>query len=261
MLGGPAPETPGVSHRDEILEDIEERHFWFRSRARGILATLQELLGPLRGRTALDIGCGTGFVLAQLERAGMVGCGLDIDLHGLRRARRHTTSVLVHTSGQEVPFTGQFDVAMLCDVIEHVDDDAALLRAAARATTDDGYVLVTVPAHEWLWSPVDEVSGHRRRYSRSSLAEAIRRAGSRVVVLRYFQGPALPLLMVSRGLQRLRGDPADPERLMRESVGVPPAPLNALLDAASSIDIRLSRTPLAFGASLIAIAERATGRT
>jgi SAM-dependent methyltransferase len=257
LLGGPNDdEQPNEYY--PLLVEAEPRHFWFGARNRLILATMREVIGPLAGRSVLDVGCGTGFVLAALERAGMRICGLDTHVEGLRYARGRVSGPLVSATAPPVPFVDQFDVAMLCDVIEHTADDVAVLREAGRALHPGGTLVVTVPACSALWTPLDDVSGHKRRYMRRSLVKAIERAGFRVVLARYFGSLIFPLQLLVR--YRMRGLPTatagQRERLARQALAVPPGPLNQLLGLALAADVPLRHVPIPFGTSLIAIARR-----
>jgi SAM-dependent methyltransferase len=240
-----------------LLVAVEPRHFWFRARNRVIAATLRAALGELRGRTVLDVGCGTGGVLAALEQAGMHGCGLDMHLVGLRHARRRTRGPLVCETATRIPFSAQFDAVLLCDVIEHTADDSDVLREASRALAPGGSLLVTVPAHPKLWSVVDEVSGHKRRYTQQMLVSAMQQAGLRVRLLRYFNGLLWPAQVLQR--RRYRGPaPASPETrldILRQALQIPPAPINALLHFALVADPLLTR--LNVGTSLIALGQAA----
>lgn len=106
-------------HPDEalpLLADVESRHFWFNGRNKLILSTMREFIGTLESGWVLDIGCGTGFLLAALQRAGMNVLGLDMHLDALRYARKRTKGLLLWGTVTRVPFTAQFDVVMLCDV-------------------------------------------------------------------------------------------------------------------------------------------------
>lgn len=241
-----------------LLAEIEPKHFWFSGRNDLIVSIMRRAIGPLAGRSALDIGCGTGFVLAALERAGMIGCGLDMHLAGLHYARKRTQGALLCQAATHIPFTAQFDVVMLCDVIEHTSDDSAVLREASRALKDRGAVVVTVPADPHLWTTLDEISGHKRRYTRQMLAQAMRRAGLRVCLMRYFNILLFPVQTLQRRLlkQRTITTGADRLQLFRQSLHVPPSPINTLFRLAMAADIPLSRLPLPFGASLIAVGER-----
>jgi len=238
----------------ELIAEVEARHFWFAARRRVIVTALRRVMGELRCRTVLDVGCGTGFVLAALEEAGMVGCGLDASLAGLRKARRRVRCPLVCATPGDVPFQGQFDAVTVCDVIEHVPDDVSLLREAARAVRDDGVVLVTVPAGPSLWTTVDAVSGHKRRYTRSSLLDTLRAAGLRPDHVAYFNRALYPVQLMQRLAASRPRAHMDRMGLLRRALAVPAAPLNALLHVISWVDAELERVPLPFGTSLIAVA-------
>ena len=243
----------------DILAETEPRHFWFGARNRLILATMRHALGPLAGRTVLDVGCGTGFVTAALERSGMRVVGIDMHEVGLQFARPRMRGPLICATATTLPFRDQFEVAMLCDVIEHCPDDVLVLRDTSRAIRPGGSIVVTVPAHQALWTSVDDISGHKRRYDARMLRAAIERAGLRVRLVRYFNSLLLPIQLAQRLTMRKHPTStyADRERIARQSLTLPPAPANRLLAKAMGLDVLLSRLPVTVGSSLIAVAERA----
>lgn len=236
------------------LAAVEDQHFWFAARNDVIVAALSDTGTPLRDARALDIGCGSGYVVQALEQRGLRITGMDMHHEGLRHARQRSRALLVCDPRGDVP-AGQFDLVLLTDVIEHVDDDRRLLRQAARALLPGGRLLVTVPAHQWLWSRVDDLSGHKRRYGASSLRRTLRDAGLRPVLVRYFNHVSVPLLgLQRRGLGRTADSAVGPEELMLRAFRAPPALLNALLRCVSRIELKVRRLPIPFGGSLVAIA-------
>lgn len=255
LVMGPSAGEDYPTEAHMLLAQVEPRHFWFTARNRLILSTMREMVGALRGCSVLDIGCGRGFVLAALERAGMVTVGLDVHLAGLRYARERARGILICDGSGRIPFSGQFDTAMLCDVIEHAEDDVALIRDARRALKEHGVLVITVPAHPSLWSALDEASGHKHRYTRRGLVDAMRRAGLRVHLVRSFNALLLPVQFLQRRLYRGRrlGDAVERTRLLEEALRPPPAPANAFLQLVMAADVLLSRLPVTFGASLIAV--------
>lgn len=258
LLGASRDPDDYPAELHDLLAVAEPRHFWFGERNRLILSTMREAFGTLAGRSVLDVGCGTGFVTAALERAGMAACGLDMNLAGLVHARRRMRGPLLCQDAARVPFVEQFDAAMLCDVIEHTPDDQLVLRETAHAVRPGGGVVVTVPAHPSLWSVTDETAGHKRRYTRASLRTAMERAGLRVRLVRPFNSLLLPLQILQRLTLNRRSIATQEERLalVREALIVPPRPINDLLRLAMSADLVLSRAPVTFGSSLIAIGQR-----
>ncbi|MBI4346356.1 MAG: class I SAM-dependent methyltransferase [Elusimicrobia bacterium] len=240
----------------ELLRRIEDRHFWFDARNRAIRAAMEDAGVRLSGEGILDIGCGTGFVLRALERAGAVVTGTDMYLAGLREARRRTEGLLVCARG--APSAGAFGIVLLADVIEHVEDDRELLRAARGVLAPGGHVVVTVPAHDLLWSDVDVASGHKRRYSQGSLARCLADSGLRPVLLRYFSHASAPLLLLQRTIRRSpRSRPG--EAILDGALAVPIAPINAALALIARAEHAIRRAPIPFGGSLVAVAVAASG--
>ncbi|MGH9890625.1 MAG: hypothetical protein ACREA0_01300, partial [bacterium] len=72
------------------------------------------------------------------------------------------------------------------------------LRAAAGYVKPGGLVIVTVPAHPWLWSSVDVASGHQRRYRRRRLISTLRSAGLVVECCQPFFFSLVPVLAARR---------------------------------------------------------------
>src|SRR5256885_4756732 len=145
-----------AAHMEEDLS-----HWWFGARLAVITATLRRALPP-HPVHLLDLGCGTGNLLAALSEFGeAVGMEVHPELIAAARAagRDVRTGRLPDDFGVA---PGWADVVLLLDVIEHLDDDVAALVAARRAVAPGGLLVVTVPAYQWLWSGHDEVLGHRR---------------------------------------------------------------------------------------------------
>jgi len=248
----------------ELLVEAEERHFWFGVRNEIVLSMMRRA-GCRAGATVLDVGCGTGFMLRGIEAAGLNGCGIDMHLTGLRHARRRVSGLLFQDTAVKLPFAAQFEWVLLCDVIEHAEDDVALLRQAMRAAHDDGQVVVTVPALPALWSDYDEAIGHKRRYTRATLSRAMRRAGLTPTLVRYFNAITVPIELVRRRLVMPARSPAgrdasdvpdSTDAIVRSAVQVPPAPINRLLRWVALAELRVARLGLPFGSSLVAIGRR-----
>jgi len=133
-------------------------------------------------------------------------------------------------------------------VIEHIDDDGAALSAIAAKLKPSGKLVMTVPAHQWMWSAHDIVNHHKRRYSKRGLRRLIESSPLRLEKIGYFNSLLFPLAMAQRLASKLRGkDDAD--------VKLPSAPLNAALEAVFASERHLvGRLPLPPGLSLFAVA-------
>lgn len=238
----------------DIAAAVQDRHFWFAARNDVIVSTMRRTMGDLTGRKALEVGCGTGAVLPALERAGMAACGIDMHRRALLHARARTRGPLVWTNAAPLPFFDDFDAVLLCDVIEHADDDVAVLMEAKRALKAGGSVVVTVPAGPGLWTAYDDVTGHKRRYDRERLAEALGRAGLVPRELSYFN--ILPFL-AQRLHRRLHAASRDTNRqgvrIVQQALTVPAPPLNTLFRILMQSEPPLRRLGWR-GGSLVAVA-------
>jgi SAM-dependent methyltransferase len=198
------------------LEGLEPRSFWFRSRNDVIVWALRRYLG---GTTRfLEVGCGTGFVLAaihkQIRRLDVMGAELYAE--GLEVARRRLPGVpLAQMSALEIPFSGCFDAVGAFDVLEHIEEDERALREMGRAVSPGGGLLLTVPQHPRLWSVADDFAGHVRRYRRNELVAKARKAGWEPVSVSSFVTLPLPLFALSRAMRARHDETYDFERELR----------------------------------------------
>lgn len=231
------------------LEAIEGWHFWFRGRR----ILVDELMGREhidRHPLHLELGCGTGRMAAEMSRRGHRVVAVDLRLDALESARRSNPgAMLVRSDATHLPFRpGTFDLATALDVLEHVDDEAALteLRAVLRP---NGRAILSVPAMPWLWSARDVDAGHLRRYTPKLLRASLHRARFAVVALRYYQSLLFPLVVISRLLgKRTQGLRARD----REEINFPV--LNRLFGWVNGAEAMISaRVALPWGSSLIAV--------
>jgi 2-polyprenyl-3-methyl-5-hydroxy-6-metoxy-1,4-benzoquinol methylase len=173
-------------------------HFWFRWRLHALERFCAELgipTGePLR---ALDVGCGRGLLIEQLEGATRwIVDGVDVNEAAVASAWRGRGNIACYDVHRPPPARlGAYQIVILCDVLEHVADPVALLRAIASHLRSGGWLLINVPAIAWLFSGYDRAVGHHRRYSRASLGREIGSAGSiGSLRFRYWGFPMIPLL-------------------------------------------------------------------
>ena len=117
----------------DVLADVEDDSFWFRSRNDLIVSTFRRVF-PTR-RTFLEIGCGTGFVLRGLHDAlpELTLTGAELSAEGLEVARRRLPDVeLLELDMLAMPYEGAFDVVGAFDVLEHIEQDERALSGILR---------------------------------------------------------------------------------------------------------------------------------
>ena len=228
--------------RSQQLAALQQTHFWFRGRQRLVEVLLRdELREPQR---VLDVGCGAGATSRWLLDRGHDACGVDSSPASLEHAADLVPAASLYRGDADaLPFADDsFDGVLLLDLLEHTDDLAALAEAR-RVVRPGGWVLVSVPAYQWLWSFRDADAGHLRRYSRRGLEDIVRRSGLDVERVTYYQWALFPFLAVMR--LAMRG------RRLRDAEERPPRLLNGVLTFVNRLEARAARrVDLPWGSSL-----------
>jgi SAM-dependent methyltransferase len=183
---------------------VDEHHWWYRGRRRIIRAELDQLALPA-GARVLDAGCGSGRTLQELVGYGEVS-GLELNAEAAELARERSLGEVVTGRLEDLPWDDEaFDLITCLDVIEHVPDDVAALCELKRVCRPGGWLLVTVPAYQALWSHHDQANHHYRRYSRPSLRRAAGAAGWTVDRVSAFNSVLLAPAAAVRLAQRQLG--------------------------------------------------------
>ncbi|EZP51070.1 MULTISPECIES: class I SAM-dependent methyltransferase [unclassified Sphingomonas] len=227
----------------------DSTHWWYRAR-RDILSDYLTRYAALpAGARILEIGCGTGHNLPMLAQFGAVEA-IEIDPAARAIASERLGRPVGDAPLPELPGVarGAYDLVAVLDVVEHIADDVAALRAMASLLKPGGKILIAVPAHQWLWSAHDVVNHHHRRYSKATLAKAITAAGLAPRKLTYFNSLLFPLAAAARIAGRLTG--------RDDSDDSPPAkPLNALFETIFRLERHaVGRVPMTPGVSIVTLA-------
>jgi SAM-dependent methyltransferase len=231
------------------MAELDERHWWYRARRRIIADLIRREIRPGPDAQILELGCGTGHNLAMLADFGHVD-GLELDDEAREMsAKRLGREVMSSPLPELIDVRDRhYDLVGAFDVIEHIDDDRAALASIATKLRPGGKFIMTVPAHQWMWTAHDVVNHHKRRYSKRSLRQLIEDSPLRLERIGYFNSLLFPLAIAERASSKLRGkDSAD--------VKLPPAPLNSLLEKVFEAErYAVGRLPLPPGLSLFAVA-------
>jgi SAM-dependent methyltransferase len=236
----------------ETLATLEPTSFWFRGRNQVILWAIDRWFP--RSRSFLEVGCGTGYVLAAIlaSRPDLDVVGGELFPEGLRVARRRLKGVpLAQLDARSLRIEGAFDLVGAFDVLEHIDRDEEALRGMYSVLRPGGGLLVTVPQHRWLWSEADSLAGHARRYTRDELTQRMLEAGFEPVWATSFLMFLLPVVSISRLITRRRS-----YSLQRE-FGLPRW-LDRLFERSLDLErVAISRgVSLPVGGSLLMVARR-----
>lgn len=245
-----------------IITVIEEdKHWWFATRTRAILAYLDRFMPQGAKARILDVGCGAGNMAHHLRHYGTV-LGVDNNARPLVVARARGLEVREGVADNLPYGDAEFDLVTLLDTIEHVRAEDEAFSECRRVLKEGGKLLITGPAFMFLWSRNDELNLHQRRYTVGELKGKLERHGFKVLRISYNNFFIFPL---AAGLILLRRGRKEPElaspHFDEDAYQVemePASPLvNTFLTWVGRLETALlRRTGLPFGTSLIVLAEK-----
>lgn len=209
-----------------IAAKIEDYHWWFRGRRAVLKSVLDYFIRssqyPL---DILEVGCGNGGNLKLLSSYGKLSA-MELDNKAMERAtRRGLAQIEKGWLPDNIPFeSARFDLIAALDIIEHVDDERRSIQALRDRLKSKGYILITVPAYKQLWSRHDDVSRHKRRYTRKQLTAIVKDAGFDIIFCTYFNTLLFPFEAIYLKFSKLLNN--NPYT----ALGIPFAPINRLLE-------------------------------
>jgi SAM-dependent methyltransferase len=234
----------------EMIE-LQEEHWWFVAR-RDVIKSVINMQVP-QGSTSkiLEIGCGVGGNVGLLSQSGQYR-GIDMHKPAIDYcSEKYPQFEFQCTRVEDIPQefnSNKFDSIYLLDVLEHIDDQVAILKSAQNYLTPSGKILVTVPAFEFLWSPHDDFVHHVRRYTKAGLKKVLEDSGYRVERISYFNSILFPLALIQRLGMRLLN------RKLSTHLSTPPTVVNWLFKVTFAQEAWiLKRTNLPVGLSIIAV--------
>jgi hypothetical protein len=174
------------------------RHPWELSRAKCITKIIQNR----RFVNAADIGAGDRFFTNKLLFLSS-GAVYAVDT-GYPEQETTIKNITCLKDISRLPKLAENSAIIMMDVLEHVLDDAAFLQIIASKFTQKGYLLITVPAFQFLFSAHDTYLKHHRRYSRKQLVNLLRNNGFLVKESHYFYTALFFLRFFLKPLDSLR---------------------------------------------------------
>jgi len=234
----------------EQMAAVEDVHWWFVARRQILSRVIQSL--PLPEATQiLDVGCGSGGNLPMLKQHGLVkAMEYGEEARQLATARQVAEVKPAHLPDQ-VPFQGEsFDLVVMLDVLEHLDQDTEALQALRPRLKPEGWLLLTVPAYPFLWSRHDQINHHKRRYTQDQLCQVVQQGGYRVHYVSFYNTFLFPIVLIVRSLNKLL------RRQEGDDLTLPSPIVNRILTQIFSSEGEfLPRFRFPFGVSLLLIAQ------
>ena len=246
-------------HEYARLAHREPFYFWNVGRREIIEEALLRHIHPSAKLEVLDLGCGPGDNFQVLEKFGRV-TGVDLSEEALKFARNKGFVNLLLADVASLPFVGHsFDIVSSFDVFEHIADDRKAMREAYRVLKPGGFLVITVPAHPWLWSAHDEALRHQRRYRTKEFLAKFAQGGFGVLEHSHFVTLAVPVNFLRKVRDQAKkwifgGD--NNEKKETYDVVFPPL-LNSFLTLVLRIEKSIIRFfSLPFGSSMIVVARK-----
>lgn len=235
------------------LDAIERDHWYYAGKRRMVRWWLERAGPPRPEQLLLDCGAGTGRFALEMEGRCRVMV-LDDHEESLRLLRtRFRPEQILSLAGDQVPLPdGSLDYVTALDVLEHVPDDAAVVRGFHRLLKPGAVAVITVPASMALWSDWDEALHHYRRYDRGQLRALFPPGQWEILHLNYTNVVIYPAVWLVRKWRKLRPPASGRSRTEDQ---LPPAPINRLLESVF-VGLAKIRLPFPFGVSLLLVARR-----
>lgn len=183
---------------NEWFELADPNHFWIQWRFQVLRRLVGKCLKP--ESKILEIGCGNGLVMWQMEKIlNVVPDGCDLNVQALEAMMPVSGKVYQYDIFDLNPeLGGHFDIVMMLDVLEHIDDDRIFLQTAMKYLKPGGLMVVGVPAHPQLFSKYDRLVGHIRRYEREELMKLFHVTGLQDTEVCFWGFSMLPMLWLRK---------------------------------------------------------------
>ena len=177
---------------EDILGDKIYDHWYYVAKGRA----MRQFLGDIQVPEVLDVGAGSGIFSRQLMDAGFCDGAICVDPnYAEEKSEVYNDKPIrfVRSLAEKSP-----ELVLMMDVLEHVQDDLALLRAYTDNMESGGHAFITVPAFQFMWSGHDVFLEHYRRYRISMLEDLLSKADMTPVKSRYFFGSLFPAIAAIR---------------------------------------------------------------
>ncbi len=235
-----------VDMTDDYYQFATKEHFWIKARFNA--AMRNDEVKSLRNKRLLEIGCGNGVVMNQLEeKYQTIVDGCDLNMFALEQVGEVNGRLFcLNIFDRPKELLGSYDGILLMDVIEHIEDHVEFLKTCAEYLKEGGFILINVPALNSLFSEYDVLNGHKRRYNKKMMRKLFASCDIEEGRIFYWGFILYPLLYLRKLILKLRSK-RNPITL---GFKPPNRIVNILFDKLLAIENSIIKSPI-FGTSLV----------
>ncbi|MDP1728725.1 MAG: class I SAM-dependent methyltransferase [archaeon] len=149
-----------------------------------------------KNKKVLDIGCASGYLASFLKEKGCVVDGVDTDEELIKIAKKYCNAYILDISKDNV--VGKYDIIILGDILEHLENPDKVLLSLKENLNDDGYIIISIPNIANIYPRLKILFGnfdyeeigifdktHLRFFTRKSFKELIKNTGYKIEKLEY----------------------------------------------------------------------------
>jgi 2-polyprenyl-3-methyl-5-hydroxy-6-metoxy-1,4-benzoquinol methylase len=243
----------------DVTEENATKSFWVSSRLRLFTSLLKTALKKSGGKRFFEIGCGTGDLVRNIANDGRFDVtGSEIYIKGLTYAKAKVPGVeFVQFDASQGIIDGSYNVIAAFDVLEHIEEDEKTMENIYSMLAPNGRFVLSVPQYMFLWSNLDDIVKHKRRYSRNEMLMKLKKCGFEVEKATSFVFVLFPLMILSRILDRSSGAPLQDDCALEKRTRFSSLS-NTVFDAVMRIDEGLIGlgASLPWGGTLVVVARR-----
>jgi SAM-dependent methyltransferase len=229
------------------IEILERDNWWYRSRR----DLLDKKLASYKRRfkSALDAGCGVGSNLEVLKKYCEQVYGIDNSELSLKICQDKGYKRVYDGDILDARFEDSFELIICMDVLEHIVEDSQALGNLSQRLEEGGTMIISVPAHQFLWNDNDTFSQHKKRYELKDVEELVSSNGLEIERISYWNQIMFIPSLIFYNLRRSKK-----ERKLQNNLNLIPQFLNEILFTIMKIENGIFlRHGLIEGVSIICI--------
>lgn len=190
----------------ERKKELEVRHPWESARFKALESLIRRIPSSQANLRVLDVGCGDGFIIGELAKKERFETltGIDIHIPSEQVGTISNSKKIIYCNAYAHLKEEYYTLVLLLDVIEHVKDDKAFVsNIVERYVAPGGYIIIMVPAFQFIFSSHDRFLKHFRRYRPKDLAEITEAANLKIVNNGYFFLSLFPVRILRSAYEKL----------------------------------------------------------